>query len=334
MSEKKKHRVIIGIELFLLCMIIATLSINAASANPPSNGVSYNKNGQVTVENALDNLYSKANYGDAKASEILKGKKALVGGKEVVGTFTCPTLASLTPGDATPENIDKGKIAWVNGNKVIGTYGLLADKVKLGDYISYTPKRTSHLIPKAYTGWSSDQTINPSELNLWRVIRKNEDGTIDMVSENVSSNEVSFYGPFEFTKYADTLNMIAYAYETVGITVGSRNMGFDDTKEYQECYKTDMELVETAIGTLTVPKVPNSWEYSYWLSSMREDDIGLLVKVQHALDVAHRDVYVSASGNIYNYGASAYVRPIVILKPSLKITGGDGTENSPYTLGV
>ena len=88
MEEKKKHKVMIGIEVILLGMIIAIVGTNAASSNPPSNGVSYSKNNQTTVEGALNDLYNKANYGNASAGQILKDKTALVGGKKVTGTMT------------------------------------------------------------------------------------------------------------------------------------------------------------------------------------------------------------------------------------------------------
>ena len=93
MNEKKKHKIMLGIEVVLFCMIVAILGTNAASSNPPSNGVSYNKNSQTTVEGALNDLYNKANYGNASASQILKGKTALVGGKKVTGTMEDRGLA-------------------------------------------------------------------------------------------------------------------------------------------------------------------------------------------------------------------------------------------------
>ena len=52
MVEKYKHKIVIGCEILLLCMMIGVLGTNAASSNPPSNGVSYSKNSQTTVEGA------------------------------------------------------------------------------------------------------------------------------------------------------------------------------------------------------------------------------------------------------------------------------------------
>ena len=102
MNEKKKHKIMLGIEVVLLCMIVAILGTNAASSNPPSNGVSYNKNSQTTVEGALNDLYTKANYGNATASQILKDKTALVGGKKVTGTM--PTYGSSVASSVVPWN--------------------------------------------------------------------------------------------------------------------------------------------------------------------------------------------------------------------------------------
>ena len=87
MEEKNKHKVMIGIEAVLLCMLVAILGTNAASSNPPSNGVSYGGNNQTTVEGALNDLYNKANYGNASAGDILSGKTALIGGTKVTGTM-------------------------------------------------------------------------------------------------------------------------------------------------------------------------------------------------------------------------------------------------------
>ena len=42
MNEKKKHKIMLGIEVILLCMIVAILGTNAASSNPPSNWGSHN----------------------------------------------------------------------------------------------------------------------------------------------------------------------------------------------------------------------------------------------------------------------------------------------------
>lgn len=77
----------------------------------------------------------------------------------------------------------------------------LTNKLKIGDFVSYTPNSTSYKVTVADTESANnkeriifDRTINPSELNLWRMIRKNDDGTVDVVSEYVSKEKVALRG--------------------------------------------------------------------------------------------------------------------------------------------
>ena len=75
--------------------MILTGVVGVSAANTlTSNGVLYSNAGSsvTTVEGALNELYANYNSllakGNASASEILSGKTALVGGKEVTGTMT------------------------------------------------------------------------------------------------------------------------------------------------------------------------------------------------------------------------------------------------------
>ena len=159
MNEKKKHKIMLGIEVVLLCMIVAILGTNAASSNPPSNGVSYNKNSQTTVEGALNDLYTKANYGNATASQILKGQTALVGGKKVTGTMEdrglaqyggwgCGDVGCGSGDDAyysingLPEGYYHSDGNWwapearINANTLRTSLGITADKIVKGQSIA------------------------------------------------------------------------------------------------------------------------------------------------------------------------------------------------------
>jgi hypothetical protein len=136
MNEKKKHKIMLGIEVVLLCMIVAILGTNAASSNPPSNGVSYGKNNQTTVEGALNDLYTKANYGNASASQILKDKTALVGGSKVTGTMP-NNLSGTASSVITYENSlyyripagYYGGLGW--GSEISATYADVASAIGL-----------------------------------------------------------------------------------------------------------------------------------------------------------------------------------------------------------
>ena len=136
MSEKRKHKIMLGIEVVLFCMIVAILGTNAASSTPPSNGVSYSKNNQTTVEGALNDLYTKANYGNASASQILKDKTALVGGSKVTGTMP-NNLSGTASSVITYENSlyyripagYYGGLGW--GSEISATYADVASAIGL-----------------------------------------------------------------------------------------------------------------------------------------------------------------------------------------------------------
>ena len=88
----------------------------------------------------------------------------------------------------------------------------IANTVNLGDYISLTPDASTYTIPANLTGYDADQTINPSELTLWRVIKKNDDGSVDAVSEYTSSIDVYFKGVRGYANFVGGLQTIAQSY--------------------------------------------------------------------------------------------------------------------------
>ena len=105
-------------------------------------------------------------------------------------------------------------------------------KFKVGDLVRMTPQNSSYTTETKYTGYSSTQTINPKELNLWRVIRVNSNGTVDVVSEYVSSIDLYFQGTIGYQNFSGYLNKIASQYENPRYTVGSRYMGYNGQTEF------------------------------------------------------------------------------------------------------
>ena len=85
-----------------------------------SNQVLYKNN--TTVEEALNDLYTKSIIGDATASDIKSGKKALVGGKEVTGSLTCPTCPSYTSLSGTQSVGAGGSSSLLNGYYYLTNY--------------------------------------------------------------------------------------------------------------------------------------------------------------------------------------------------------------------
>ena len=102
----------------------------------------------------------------------------------------------------------------------------------VGDYVSYTPTKTSYTTDTSKTGCTSTQTIDPSELTSWRVLSINEDDTVDIISEYVSTNTVCFGGLTGYQNLVGYLNVLASQYENTGVTVGSRHFGYNGQTKY------------------------------------------------------------------------------------------------------
>ena len=235
----------------------------------------------------------------------------------------------------------------------------------LGDYVKMTPTKSSYTTDTSKTGYTSTQTINPQELNLWRVIKINDDGTVEMISEHVSSTAVWFQGQTGYQNFVGYLNVLASQYENSTYTKGSRYFGYNGQTEYitdtskfvnpapwtsstgsstvesqgggDELYQKDYDLVKNAIGTLEATKVDGS-SFDYWIASRYYSydgatDYGLYGRVIESwgnLDYYPLYRYISSFGeSIANYA----LRPIVTLKSGLKYSGL-GTEEDPYTLSV
>ena len=236
-----------------------------------------------------------------------------------------------------------------------------------GNYITYIPTSTSFTTDKAFTGYSSTQTINPSELTTWRVLRLNNDGTIDIISDNVSSVNIYFSGTNGYNNLVGYLNVLASQYESSTYTVGSRHFGYDGqtlsitnnirTSAFWGCstggtcipdpddyeaegggdtkYLTDYNLLYQALGTRQANKVGTSTATNYWMASR-------YYSYTSATTYGFRGRYVtssSSSASIYYCSNSTWfstsvgyaIRPIVTLKAGLSYSGS-GTSGDPWVI--
>ena len=239
----------------------------------------------------------------------------------------------------------------------------------LGDYVKMTPTKSSYTTDTSKTGYTSTQTINPQELNLWRVIKINSDGTVEMISELVSSTAVYFQGQTGYQNLVGYLNVLASQYENSTYTKGSRYFGYNGQTEYitdtskftssapwtcstgESCnpvesqgggdtlYTTDYDLINTVLGTRVATKPGSASASSYWMASRY---------YYYSSSTRYRwnGRYVIASGSnghssLYGYNASSFntyhtsnsLRPIVVLKSGLKYSGV-GTEDYPMEISV
>ena len=239
--------------------------------------------------------------------------------------------------------------------------GDVAD-MALGSYVKMTPTKSSYTTDTSKTGYDSTQTINPQELNLWRVISINNDGTVDVVSEHVSSIEIYFQGQTGYLNFVGYLNVLASQYENSTYTKGSRHFGYNGQTEYitdtskftnsapwtcstggscnpvesqgggDELYTKDYNLVKSVLGTAWASK-PNGDKYWYWMASRYYNYSSTTSwhwngrHVDPAGDVYSDSLY----GNPSSYSRNNSLRPILTLKSGLKYTGS-GTEADPYVL--
>lgn len=218
-------------------------------------------------------------------------------------------------------------------------------QANIGDYISYTPSKNSYTIPANETGYNTPEvTIHPNELNLWRVIRKNNDGTIELVSENVSSDKVAISSTQGCLGIVGILNDVARNYETEGITIGSRHMGYNNqverytditctegnqSKLSDDGYTTDVNLVKEAKNTLIAYDTANTAR-NYWLASRyyqapwNAEFYGRFIGGDGSLSKVLFATQYGGEGN----NADIRIRPIVILKSGLKATDSGIKEDT------
>ena len=140
--------------------------------------------------------------------------------------------------------------------------GCITPPFNEGDYIQLIPNSKSYVVSSSLTGYTSDQTINPSELTLWRVIKKNP-CNVEVVSEYVSSTGVYFYGTTGYANFVGALNEIARQYINK-YTTSARMMGYDGQTEYisdTSAFDGSTDTPPSTTPTLT-PETGTGEEYS------------------------------------------------------------------------
>ena len=301
-----------------------------------------------------DKLYSDYEESNKYYSDSKEARTLISGTLEDNGSVTYNLRMWI---DENASNSEQNKVF---ASKIVVTTAegeiikSLADQVELGDYIKMMPTSTSYTPLFNITGCMNDEscmqnTINPSELDLWRVIKKNDDGTVDVVSEYVSSEEIYFYGMAGYLNFIGGLNEIAAQYTNPKYVQSTRHMGFnaqietctgavsydDDTLcPGDNGYEKDLNLIKSAIGTLVGKKTngisSNIWCSSRYYSLEWHDYYGRFIKEDGEL--LGNSLWNEWPDGSQHYGLkSNSIRPILTLKSNNKIIKGDGkSENTAY----
>ena len=276
-------------------------------------------------------------------------------------------LSSADVQGAVDELSDKYKKIYGDGASCPDGYVCLQKKstLALGDYVKMTPTKSSYTTDTSKTGYTSTQTINPQELNLWRVIKLNDDGTVEMISEHVSSVGIYFRGQTGYQNLVGYLNVLASQYENSTYTKGSRYFGYNGQTEYitdtskftnpapwtsstgsstvesqgggDTLYTTDYNLINTVLGTRLATKPVSGSDSYYWMASRYYDYSSSARYYWRGRYVSTSDS--SGSNYLYGYNSSSFntnanyssLRPIVVLKSGLKYYGV-GTEDYPMEI--
>ncbi len=232
----------------------------------------------------------------------------------------------------------------------------------VGDYIQMTPTITRFTTDRNKTGYLSylsTSTIYPSRVNMWRVIRKNSDGTIEIVSAEPTPETVAFATITGYVNYIGYLNVLASKYENSKYTIGSRHMGYSNQTEYI----TDTSKLTTSES--------NAWTCATGESCHPENQENLgggdfgyvtdynLLKNINAISMA-KDYYVASryvdygdwfecrtiedglltsdavaywsSGKLETSFSEYSLRPILILKAGISYTPAAGVADDPFIL--
>lgn len=240
----------------------------------------------------------------------------------------------------------------------------IINEIKLGDYIKMTPTSTNYKIDSDITGYTLIQEINPSKLNIWRVIKINDE-TIEVISEYVTSEKIYFSGKVGYINLVNCLNEIAKSYTNEEYVLETRNIGYSNQTEIltnynildnpkwltstndninekdgggDTLYERDYNLIKEILGSTKALSYDNK-ESSYWLSSRyykyEEGNYsfnGRVIDKEGEIKERELITYDKEIG-VNNQLSGNSIRPILILKRNIEIIKGDGkSKETAYEL--
>ena len=215
----------------------------------------------------------------------------------------------------------------------------------VGDYVAYTPPNVSRTV--------SGVTYNPSNTTSWRIFSIN-DGIISIIP---TTKAFDWTFPSNSVLTQTWVSMIPLAFYSIAAeyadpnyvdSSGARHLGMNASGSGSTY---TMNTIDKAVLTAhpelnyagdtytTAYKVSgNAANGTVWLEVIQSD--GTLVYKHLVTDVGGEIIVVPGKGAVLRPGdvtaslVTAAVRPVLTLKSTVRITGGNGTQASPYTLGL
>jgi len=239
------------------------------------------------------------------------------------------------------------------------------ENVEIGAYVEYKPSNTQCIVSKAYTGVEENQIFDPSSVTSWKVF-KNNNGQLDIISSE-SVGDLTLYGAKSYIGAIDILNDMCNEYvnplyadkgrclgyvedKSIGAiktstypltwshTYSKGNTGEPYTDSY---YKTDLEIINTSQNSFGGLKKAYPLKHSngeVWLASRNliarsSDSFFYVRKLTSDGNNSENYLYIDfAEGNAYSKPQTCGIRPVISLKPEIKIIGGSGTKDNPYVI--
>ena len=218
----------------------------------------------------------------------------------------------------------------------------LDKNVKLGDYISINPfndgsTNNSIELSSTITGTDNNQTLELDNFNTWRVINiDNDNKTLDLISENVSSNSFSIKGETGFINYVNILNGISEKYSLDNeLILSARIFGNngqkailsskDDEANNEKLYESDYAHTNETLRTLIATKNDGSTSM-YGVSSRFKNEDGYGIYFINNSGVLSQGILLDEN----EHEIEINNRLIITIKSDV-LAKNDGTIGSPYS---
>ena len=224
-KEAQKGITLIALVITIIVLLILA-GVSIAMLTGQNGILTQAQNAKTTTENKSAEEKVKLAVMGARADDgtltvgKLRTELANYGGTVEGNTF--PVTATVDGKSFTVD--DKGNVELAGEKQPVTREG-----IEVGDYVSYTQDTSTE---KTYDadklkkgGYTSTQTVKKEDLN-WRVLRKNDDGSIDLIGD-ATSNSVYFRGSLGYNNGVYLLNDICkelYSNSTHHITARSVNL--------------------------------------------------------------------------------------------------------------
>ncbi len=273
-NQKETQKGITLIALVITIIVLLILAGVSIAMLTGQNGIlTQAQNSKTVTENKTAEEKVKLAVMGARADDgtltvgKLRTELANYGGTVEGNTF--PVTATVDGKSFTVD--DKGNVELAGEKQPVTREG-----IEVGDYVSYTPDTATE---KTYDadklkkgGYTSTQTVKKEDLN-WRVLRKNDDGSIDLIGD-ATSNSVYFSGSLGYNNGVYLLNDICkelYSNSTHHITARSVNLE-DMEKWLTDSGKTARASYSTAVKYGETKEYTGSNSYTPDIYGKTEDE--------------------------------------------------------------